>query len=304
MCFILLLLHIGMDIIRLDLDQTRLDLILISLKLLLLPTVSLAEISRESEDNNGERWKMLIYMAMSLILVNISLSSIRIFLILKFNSLKPSRIFLGKNLIFFCIETLKLSKAVKDYYNNYEDEYSTESSISSRPYGSNELIDSIPATGGSASGANRQISEISLNQNSQKNQNSTTPAISNDFEKRKMSSITPSVQSVKATLEHSEQNSLSGGISIESSTTIFPPPPASVFEHEIIPPPLRVSSSDAETINNSQSDKDSHSISSVITPATTTRTTPAATTATNQETINLIKAADIENKRVFHESPA
>ena len=143
---------------------------------------------------------------------------------------------------------------------------------------------------------------------------------------------------VKATLEHSEQNSLSGGISIESSsTTIFPPPPASVFEHEIIPPPLRVSSSDAETINNSQSDKDSHrpgsnnlqgrrnqiryyrylqfihyaadlsaslSISSVITPATTTRTTPAATTATNQETINLIKAADIENKRVFHESPA
>ena len=162
---------------------------------------------------------------MSLILVNISLSSIRIFLILKFNSLKPSRIFLGKNLIFFCIETLKLSKAVKDYYNNYEaryysvyyglitlirivfavtltlllpwdkDEYSTESSISSRPYGSNELIDSIPATGGSASGANRQISEISLNQNSQKNQNSTTPAISNDFEKRKMSSITPSVQS-------------------------------------------------------------------------------------------------------------
>lgn len=91
--------------------------------LLLLPTVSLAEISRSSSGEiiKGERWKMLIYMAMSLVFVNISLSSIRIFLIIKFKSLKPSRIFLGKNLIFFCVQTLKLCKAVKEYYDNYEE---------------------------------------------------------------------------------------------------------------------------------------------------------------------------------------
>lgn len=91
--------------------------------LLLLPTVSLAEISRSSSGEiiKGERWKMLIYMAMSLVFVNISLSSIRIFLIIKFKSLKPSRIFLGKNLIFFCVQTLKLCKTVKEYYDNYEE---------------------------------------------------------------------------------------------------------------------------------------------------------------------------------------
>ena len=85
-------------------------------KLLLLPTVSLAEISRSSNGdlNKGERWKMIIYMGMSLVFVNISLSAIRIFLIIKFKALKPSRIFLGKNLIFFCVQTLKLCKAVKE----------------------------------------------------------------------------------------------------------------------------------------------------------------------------------------------
>ena len=89
-------------------------------KLLLLPTVSLAEISRSSSGdlNKGERWKMIIYMAMSLVLVNISLSAIRIFLIIKFKALKPSRIFLGKNLIFFCVQTLKLCKAVKERWES------------------------------------------------------------------------------------------------------------------------------------------------------------------------------------------
>ena len=64
-------------------------------------------------ETHYKRWKMIIYMAMSLVLVNISLSSIRIFLIIKFKALKPSRIFLGKNLIFFFVQTLKLCKAVK-----------------------------------------------------------------------------------------------------------------------------------------------------------------------------------------------
>ena len=57
---------------------------------------------------------MIIYMGMSLVFVNISLSAIRIFLIIKFKALKPSRIFLGKNLIFFCVQTLKLCKAGKE----------------------------------------------------------------------------------------------------------------------------------------------------------------------------------------------
>lgn len=110
-------------------------------KLLLLPTVSLAEISRSNGDpikgerkwafnslififerinfkTHYKRWKMIIYMAMSLVLVNISLSSIRIFLIIKFKALKPSRIFLGKNLIFFFVQTLKLCKAVKVSFNS------------------------------------------------------------------------------------------------------------------------------------------------------------------------------------------
>jgi len=65
---------------------------------------------------------------------------------------------------------------------------------------------------------------------------------------------TPSVQSVKATFEQSEQvsnkshpssvksqsvsrtHSMSHSMK-SSSTAVFPPPPSSVFEHEIIPPP-------------------------------------------------------------------
>ena len=68
-----------------------------------------------------KRWKMIIYMAMSLLLVNISLPAIRIYLIVKFKAIKPSRVFLGKNLIFFFVQTLKLCKAVKEYFDDYED---------------------------------------------------------------------------------------------------------------------------------------------------------------------------------------
>jgi hypothetical protein len=95
--------------------------------LLLLPTVSLAEISRSSsieppEDRKGERWKMILYMAMSLVFVNISIAGVRIFLICKFRSIKPSRIFLGKNLIYFCVQSLKLSRWSLQYYrNSYEE---------------------------------------------------------------------------------------------------------------------------------------------------------------------------------------
>ena len=68
-----------------------------------------------------KRWKMIIYMAMSLLLVNISLPAIRIYLIVKFKAIKPSRVFLGKNLIFFFVQTLKLCKAVKEYFDDYEE---------------------------------------------------------------------------------------------------------------------------------------------------------------------------------------
>ncbi|CAG5094961.1 Oidioi.mRNA.OKI2018_I69.XSR.g13964.t1.cds [Oikopleura dioica] len=77
--------------------------------LLILPTLSLAEISRSSgERGYPERWRMLMYLAVSLFSVNIVLPIIRIYLIVKFQSLKPSRIFLGKNFIYFAYELLKL----------------------------------------------------------------------------------------------------------------------------------------------------------------------------------------------------
>lgn len=92
--------------------------------LLLLPTVSLAEISRSSSNSDpqkSERWKMVLYMTMSLVFVNISIASVRIYLITKFRSIKPSRIFLGKNLIYFCVQVLKLSRWILDYYRNCEE---------------------------------------------------------------------------------------------------------------------------------------------------------------------------------------
>ena len=95
--------------------------------LLLLPTVSLAEISRSSSisenssSNKNERWRMVLYMTMSLLLVNISIASVRLYLIAKFKSIKPSRIFLGKNLIYFCVEVLKLSRWFLEYYRRYEE---------------------------------------------------------------------------------------------------------------------------------------------------------------------------------------
>ncbi|CBY16385.1 unnamed protein product [Oikopleura dioica] len=95
--------------------------------LLILPTLSLAEISRSGERGYPERWRMLMYLVVSLFSVNIVLPIVRIYLIVKFQSLKPSRIFLGKNFIYFAYEFLKL---IRWFWNRDNEEGSRFSYVS------------------------------------------------------------------------------------------------------------------------------------------------------------------------------
>ncbi|CBY24638.1 unnamed protein product [Oikopleura dioica] len=106
--------------------------------LLILPTLSLAEISRSGERGYPERWRMLMYLVVSLFSVNIVLPIVRIYLIVKFQSLKPSRIFLGKNFIYFAYEFLKL---IRWFWNRDNEEGDTITSSSAFDRASKNTIE-------------------------------------------------------------------------------------------------------------------------------------------------------------------